>query len=79
MDLQRGEQWERSDRLRDFWEVLKANNVATSQDPDAPLTRLLSQTEMFDFSSPEGGFMGIPMLKKPPPDVLLEELNYVCG
>jgi hypothetical protein len=75
MDLQREEQWERSDRLRDFWEVIKVNDV--SQDFDAPLCRLLSQTELFDFNSPEGGFMGVPLLKKPTPDVLLEELTYV--
>ena len=77
MDLQREEQWERSDRLRDFWEVINANKAAGPQDFDAPLSRLLSKTELFDFNSPDGGFMGIPLLKKPPIDVLLEELNYV--
>lgn len=72
MDLQREDQWERSDRLRDFWEVIR------TQDLDAPFGRLLSKTELLDFSSsPEGGFMGIPLLKKPSPDILLEELIYV--
>jgi hypothetical protein len=72
---QREEQWERSDRLRDFWEAIKAKTVAIPQDfSDAPP---LSNTELFDFSSPEGGFMGIPLLKKPPSDVLLEERTYV--
>jgi len=61
--------------LRDFWEAIKAKKVAIPQDLfDAPP---LSNTELFDFSSPEGGFMGIPLLKKPPSDVLLEELTYV--
>lgn len=71
MALQREEQWERSDRLRDFWEVINTH------DHDAPFGRLLSKPELLDFSSLESGFMGIPMLKKPSDDVLLEELTYV--
>jgi len=61
--------------LRDFWEAIKAKKVANPQDLfGAPP---LSNTELFDMSSTEGGFMGIPLLKKPPSDVLLEELTYV--